>query len=190
MVGRPVKLRPPPKTSVVPVGAPDWRELPPWLRRVAMSIEEGKKAPAFTLKGDDGKTHALRDHEGERVVLYFYPRDSTPGCTTEACDFRDNLSRLRKAGAVVYGVSRDSLESHEKFRAKHDLNFVLLSDPDLKAHKKYGAWGEKNMYGKKVEGVIRSTFLIDEQGKIAKAWPKVRVKGHVDKVLAALEELA
>ncbi|HHH28091.1 MAG TPA: peroxiredoxin, partial [Polyangiaceae bacterium] len=101
-----------------------------------------------------------------------------------------NLARLRKAGAVVYGVSRDSLESHEKFRAKHDLNFVLLSDPDLKVHHKYGAWGEKNMYGKKVEGVIRSTFLIDESGKVAKAWPKVRVKGHVDEVLAALDELA
>ncbi|MEQ9323007.1 MAG: thioredoxin-dependent thiol peroxidase [Polyangiaceae bacterium] len=155
-----------------------------------MTIEEGKKAPAFTLKGDDGKTHKLSDHEGEKVVLYFYPRDSTPGCTTEACDFRDNLARLRKAGAVVYGVSRDSLESHAKFRDEHDLNFVLLSDPDLKVHVKYGAWGEKNMYGKKVEGVIRSTFLIDGAGKVRKAWPKVRVKGHVDKVLAALDELA
>ena len=154
-----------------------------------MAALEGKKAPAFNLKGDDGKTHKLRDHAGERVVLYFYPRDSTPGCTTEACDFRDNLARLTKAGAVVYGVSKDSLASHEKFRAKHDLNFVLLSDPDLSVHHKYGAFGEKTLYGKVTEGVIRSTFLIDEGGKIARAWRKVRVKGHVDAVLAAIAEL-
>lgn len=150
-------------------------------------LEEGKKAPAFNLKGDDGEKHALKDHAGQKVVLYFYPKDSTPGCTTEACDFRDNMARVQKAGAVVYGVSKDSLESHEKFRTKHDLNFVLLSDPDLKVHEKYGAWGEKNMYGKKVMGCIRSTFLIGEDGKLLKVWPKVRVKGHVDAVLEAIE---
>ncbi len=150
---------------------------------------EGKKAPAFNLAGSDGRRHKLAELAGRRVVLYFYPRDLTPGCTTEACDFRDNLARLEAAGAVVFGVSKDSLESHAKFIDKHGLGFVLLSDPDLAVHKKYGAWGEKNMYGKTVEGVIRSTFLIDEAGKIAKAWTKVRVNGHVDKVLAALEAL-
>ena len=149
----------------------------------------GKKAPAFNLPGDDGKKHALKDHAGKPVVLYFYPRDSTPGCTTEACDFRDNFARLKKAGAVVYGVSKDSLDSHAKFRAKHDLNFVLLSDPDLVVHEKYGAWGEKNMYGKIVQGCIRSTFLIGPDGKLANVWTKVRVKGHVDAVLTALEAL-
>ncbi len=154
-----------------------------------MAVEEGQKAPAFSLPGDDGKVHKLADHKGERVVLYFYPRDMTPGCTTEACAFRDNLARLKKAGAVVYGVSKDSIASHEKFRDKHELNFVLLSDEKLDVHKKYGAFGEKTMYGKKVEGVIRSTFLIDEKGKIAKAWRNVKVGGHVDKVLEALEAL-
>ena len=154
-----------------------------------MAVEEGQKAPTFSLQGDDGKVHTLADHKGERVVLYFYPRDLTPGCTTEACDFRDNLARLKKAGAVVYGVSKDSIASHEKFREKHDLNFVLLSDDKLDVHKKYGAFGEKTMYGKKVEGVIRSTFLIDDKGKVAKAWRNVKVGGHVDKVLEALKEL-
>jgi peroxiredoxin Q/BCP len=154
-----------------------------------MAVEDGQKAPAFTLKGDDGKVHKLSDHEGERVVLYFYPRDMTPGCTTEACDFRDNLGRVKQAGAVVYGVSKDSIASHEKFRDKHELNFVLLSDDELDVHKKYGAYGEKTMYGKKVQGVIRSTFLIDEKGKIAKVWRNVKVGGHVDKVLEALQVL-
>jgi peroxiredoxin Q/BCP len=151
--------------------------------------EEGKKAPAFTLAGSDGARHKLGDHVGKRVVLYFYPRDMTPGCTVEACDFRDNLARLERAGAVVYGVSKDSIASHEKFRDKHALNFVLLSDPDLAVHKKYGAFGKKSMYGKETEGVIRSTFLIDDKGKVAKAWRHVKAKGHVDKVLAALEAL-
>ena len=155
-----------------------------------MAAEEGKKAPAFTLQGSDGAKHKLSDHAGEWLVLYFYPRDMTPGCTTEACDFRDNLARVSAAGAVVYGVSKDSLASHDKFVAKHDLNFVLLSDPELKVHEKYGAYGEKKMYGKLTKGVIRSTFLIDPKGKIAKAWRNVRAKGHVDKVLAELEAAA
>lgn len=153
------------------------------------TLNEGDKAPAFGLKGDDGALHRLGQHKGAPVVLYFYPRDNTPGCTTEACEFRDNLARVTAAGAVLYGVSKDSLASHEKFREKHGLNFTLLSDPELEAHKAYGAWGEKTMYGKKVEGVIRSTFLIDGKGKIAKIWRNVRVKGHVDKVLEELEGL-
>ncbi|MEM9692289.1 MAG: thioredoxin-dependent thiol peroxidase [Myxococcota bacterium] len=152
-----------------------------------MAVEEGKRAPAFTLVGDDGEKHKLSDHKGEKVVLYFYPKDMTPGCTTQACDFRDNLARVQAAGAVVYGVSKDSLESHDKFRDEHGLNFVLLSDPELKVHERYGAYGEKKMYGKTVMGVIRSTFLIDEQGKVQKAWRNVRAKGHVEKVLAELE---
>jgi len=154
-----------------------------------MVAEEGHKAPSFTLKGDDGKTHRLRELGGKRVVLYFYPRDNTPGCTTEACDFRDNMERVAAAGAVVFGVSKDSLESHAKFRDKYDLSFTLLSDTDLAVHKRYGAWGEKKQYGKVREGVIRSTSLIDESGTIARAWRKVRAKGHVSRVLEALEAL-
>ena len=150
------------------------------------SLAVGAAAPGFHLAGDDGKTHDLLDHKGAPVVIYFYPRDDTPGCTVEACDFRDNMARAQKAGAVVYGVSRDSLKSHEKFKAKYNLNFTLLSDPDLTVHKAYGAWGKKVMYGKEVEGTIRSTFLIDGKGVLRQAWPKVKVDGHVDAVLAGL----
>ena len=150
-------------------------------------LKEGNKAPAFNLPGDDGKKHRLSDYLGQKVVLYFYPRDNTPGCTTEACDFRDNMNRLKQKGTVVFGVSKDSIASHEKFIAKHDLNFVLLSDEDTKVHEKYGAWGEKSMYGKKFMGCIRSTFLIDEKGKLVKAWNKVKVKGHVDDVLETIK---
>ena len=150
-------------------------------------LKEGNKAPAFNLPGDDGKKHRLSDYLGQKVVLYFYPRDNTPGCTTEACDFRDNMNKLKRKGTVVFGVSKDSIASHEKFIAKHDLNFVLLSDEDTKVHEKYGAWGEKSMYGKKFMGCIRSTFLIDEKGKLVKAWNKVKVKGHVDDVLETIK---
>jgi peroxiredoxin Q/BCP len=154
-----------------------------------MALSRGDKAPSFTLEGDDGNKHRLSQHKGERVVVYFYPRDNTSGCTTEACDFRDAMDRVAAAGAVVYGVSKDSLKSHEKFRDKNDLNFTLLSDPELTVHQAYGAWGEKKMYGKTVQGTIRSTFLIDEKGKLAHVWPKVRVKGHVEAVLEVLEAL-
>jgi peroxiredoxin Q/BCP len=153
------------------------------------ALQEGAKAPAFSLPGDDGKTHSLADHKGTPVVLYFYPRDNTPGCTVEACDFRDNLARVSSKGAVVYGVSRDTLKSHDKFREKFQLNFPLLSDEDLAVHRAYGAWGKKVMYGKQVEGTIRSTFLIDGNGKLARVWPKVRVEGHVDAVIEALNHL-
>lgn len=146
-------------------------------------------APAFTLRGDDGASHSLADHAGAPVVLYFYPRDDTPGCTIEACDFRDNLARAAANGAVVLGVSKDSLPSHTKFREKYSLNFPLLSDPDLTVHKAYGAWGEKLMYGKPTVGVIRSTFLVGRDGRIARAWPRVKIDGHVDEVLRALEAL-
>ena len=123
------------------------------------------------------------------MVLYFYPRDNTPGCTTEAKDFRDAAARLEERGAVVLGVSKDSVASHEKFCAKHDLNFTLLSDPDGKVLEKYDAWGEKNMYGKKRMGIIRSTVIIDPAGKVRHHFPKVRVKGHVEAVLGALDDL-
>jgi peroxiredoxin Q/BCP len=153
---------------------------------VRQTPSSGSKAPAFRALGDDGKEHALVDHAGAPVVLYFYPRDDTPGCTIEACDFRDSMSRVAAAGAVVYGVSRDSVASHLRFKAKYGLNFTLLSDPDLTLHRAYGAWGTKNMYGKLVEGTIRSTFVIDASGRIARAWPTVKVAGHVDEVLATL----
>ncbi|HBQ17876.1 MAG: thioredoxin-dependent thiol peroxidase [Sandaracinaceae bacterium] len=152
-------------------------------------IEEGKKAPAFTLDSSEGGKVKLKDQAGKWVVIYFYPRDMTPGCTTEAQDFRDAAKALEKHEAVVFGVSKDSIESHCKFRDKHDLNFALLSDPDGKVIEKYGAWGEKNMYGRKSMGIIRSTVIIDPAGKVRKIFPKVRVKGHVEKVLEALGAL-
>ena len=149
-------------------------------------LTAGSKAPAFKLSGNDGHEYALADLRGRKVVLFFYPRDSTPGCTTEACDFRDNLARFAAAGATVLGVSKASLASHDKFRDKYTLNFPLLSDPERAAHEAYGAWGEKVFYGKHIVGVIRSTFLIDEEGRVVRAWYGVKVKGHVDQVLAAL----
>lgn len=147
----------------------------------------GSKAPAFKLSDDAGNIVSLSDFKGKKVVLYFYPKDSTPGCTTEACDFRDNLNRLTKSGAVVLGLSADSVESHRKFKEKQGLNFPLLSDPDHKALDAYGVWQEKSLYGRKFMGIVRSTFIIDGDGKIAKVFPKVKVAGHVDEVLAALK---
>jgi peroxiredoxin Q/BCP len=152
-------------------------------------IKEGRKAPAFTLPSTEGGEVSLRDFLGRPVVLYFYPRDNTPGCTREACDFQGQMAKLRKRGAAVLGVSPDSLGSHEKFRAQHGLKFPLLSDPDKKVAKKYGAFGEKTMYGKKVLGMIRSTFVIDAAGVVRKVFPRVKVDGHVDRVLEALGEL-
>lgn len=151
----------------------------------------GKKAPAFTLPAVPGKKVRLGQFKGEtNIVLYFYPRDNTPGCTTEACDFRDNLARFQKEDTVVLGVSTDSVESHEKFAAKFDLPFPLLADEDHAVCEKYGVWVEKKNYGKTYMGIQRATFLIDKQGKIAAVWPKVKVAGHVDEVAAALNELA
>jgi peroxiredoxin Q/BCP len=155
-----------------------------------MALEAGDKAPAFALKDQSGKTVKLSDFKGQHVVLYFYPKDNTPGCTTEACDFRDEHSALQKAGAVVLGVSPDTAASHQKFIAKYELPFPLLVDEGHEVAEKYGAWGEKNMYGRKMMGIIRSTFLIGPDGKLVKAWPKVKVAGHVDEVKAALAEAA
>ncbi len=146
----------------------------------------GQKAPAFSLPSTSGSKVSLGDLAGKQVVLYFYPRDNTPGCTVEACDFRDRDAALRKAGAVVLGVSSDSLKSHDGFRAKHGLPFDLLVDADNAVAKAYGAYGEKLMYGKKVMGTVRSTFLIDAAGKLAAIWSPVKVAGHAEEVLAAL----
>ncbi|HHK42915.1 MAG TPA: thioredoxin-dependent thiol peroxidase [Planctomycetaceae bacterium] len=152
-------------------------------------LEPGTRAPAFQLKDDHGRTVKLSDFKGRPVVLYFYPKDDTPGCTKEACAFRDASDRLQELGAVVLGVSPDSVESHAKFRDKYHLNFPLLSDPQHRVAEKYGAWREKNMYGKKSMGIQRSTYLIGPDGKIAKVWKRVRVDGHDRQVLEALAEL-
>jgi thioredoxin-dependent peroxiredoxin len=152
-------------------------------------IEPGQRAPAFTLSADDGTKVRLSDLKGRAVVLYFYPRDDTPGCTREACAFRDLKAELAERGAVVLGVSSDSLESHAKFRDKYGLNFPLLADTNHKIAEKYGAWREKNMYGKKTIGIQRSTFLIDPAGRVARVWKQVKVDGHDARVLAALSEL-
>jgi thioredoxin-dependent peroxiredoxin len=152
-------------------------------------VTEGKAAPKFTLPSTDGGFVSLEDLKGKTVVLYFYPKDDTPGCTREACAFRDSQAAIKKKGAVVLGVSGDSLGAHEKFKAKYKLNFPLLSDPDKAVAKKYGAWGEKVMYGKKVTGMIRSTFVIDKEGVVSKVFPRVRVDGHAEKVLEALDSL-
>ncbi|MEY4566385.1 MAG: putative peroxiredoxin bcp [Planctomycetota bacterium] len=152
-------------------------------------IEEGSKAPAFTLKADDGSKVKLSDLKGHPVVLYFYPKDDTPGCTKEACAFRDRSKELEKLGAKVFGVSPDSVESHVKFKEKYKLNFPLLADTDHEVAEKFGAWREKNMYGKKSMGIQRSTYLIDGSGKVAKLWKKVSVDGHDEQVIEALKEL-
>ena len=151
-----------------------------------MILKEGEPAPDFTLPADDGRTYSLKDLRGKKVVLYFYPKDDTPGCTKEACSFRDNLSRVTSKGAIVLGVSKDDLDSHAKFRKKYSLSFPLLSDPDGKVLEAYGVWKEKSLYGKTFMGVQRSTFIIDENGRIAKVFPKVQVEGHTDEVLGAL----
>jgi peroxiredoxin Q/BCP len=153
-------------------------------------IEPGKKAPAFTLVSDSGDKVKLSDLAGSPVVLYFYPKNDTPGCTKEACNFRDRQKELTKLGAKIFGVSPDDVKSHEKFRDKYSLNFPLLADPDHKVAEKYGAWREKNMYGKKSMGIQRSTYLIGPDGKVVKVWKKVSVDGHDEQVIEALKVLA
>ncbi len=148
----------------------------------------GDVAPDFRLPSTRGKEMTLKEHKGKDVILYFYPKDDTPGCTAEACSFRDHESDLSKAHAVVLGVSTDSLESHDKFRGKYELNFPLLSDSMGDIVKMYGVWKEKNMYGKRYWGVARTTFWIGPDGKIKKIWKKVDTKRHAEEVLAALDE--
>lgn len=154
-----------------------------------MAIEVGKKAPAFTLESSDGGKVKLSDQAGKVVVVYFYPRDNTPGCTVEAQEFSAAIPQLQKLGAVVYGISKDTIASHCKFRDKYGLAFPLLTDADGKVMEAYGAWGDKVMYGKKMKGIIRSTVVIGKDGKVVKHWPKVSVKGHVADVVATVKAI-
>jgi thioredoxin-dependent peroxiredoxin len=147
-------------------------------------LKEGSKAPAFTLLSDTDEKVSLKNFKGKTVILYFYPKDMTPGCTQEACDFRDHLNRLKELDVVVLGVSRDSSEKHRKFKAKEKLQFSLLSDEDGEACDAYSVWQEKSLYGKKFMGIVRTTFVIGPEQKILKIFPKVKVKGHVDELLA------
>lgn len=149
--------------------------------------EEGKKAPAFKLKNQDGENISLSDLKGKNVVLYFYPKDDTSGCTKEACSFRDELPKFGKVDAVILGVSADSVESHKKFAKKYNLPFDLLSDENKKVIEKYGVWKEKSMYGRKYMGIERTTFVIDKNGKIKKIFPKVKVTDHEKAVLDVLK---
>ena len=151
-----------------------------------MSLQPGDIAPDFCLESDDAGTIKLSDFRGKKVVLYFYPKDSTPGCTTQACDFRDMKEDFAGKGAVVLGVSKDSLRSHGNFRAKQSLNFPLLSDPELTVHEAYGAWGEKKNYGRTYMGCIRTTVVIDEEGKILSHKGNVRAKGNAERTLDLL----
>ena len=164
-------------------------------------IDEGKKAPAFSLVDQAGKKHALKDYAGRPVVLYFYPKDNTSGCTKEACEFRDLLPRFERSKAVVLGISPDSEKSHANFVAKHDLNFTLLADVPVKSGNdaddkgtpqvctKYGVWREKSNYGRKYMGVVRTTYLVDGAGKVVRRWDKVKVAGHAEEVLEAVKGL-
>jgi thioredoxin-dependent peroxiredoxin len=152
-------------------------------------LEAGAKAPLFTLKDQDGNKVALRDLKGSPVLLYFYPKDDTPGCTTQACGIRDQWSAFTDRGVVVLGISPDSVESHAAFQDKYGLPHTLLSDPKASVMTKYGAWGEKNMYGKKTVGVIRSSVLIDGDGKVVKHWKRVQAAKHADQALKAIDEL-
>jgi peroxiredoxin Q/BCP len=149
-------------------------------------LNVGDRAPAFSLTTGSGRILSLEDLKGKKVVLYFYPRDSTPGCTREACSFRDNITAIRRKGATVVGVSIDSVASHKKFSQKHDLPFDLLSDEKKELVNTYGVWKEKSMLGKKYMGIERTTFVIDEKGKITHIFPKVKVDGHTEEILSAL----
>jgi thioredoxin-dependent peroxiredoxin len=149
-------------------------------------VEPGKKAPAFTLKDQDGKTHRLADYAGRPLILYFYPKDDTPGCTKEACSFRDNVPRFEPSKAAVLGVSILDEASKAKFAEKYDLNFPLLADAGHEVAEKYGVWQEKSNYGRKYMGIARTTYLIGPDGKVQKRWDRVKVDHHADEVLAAL----
>jgi peroxiredoxin Q/BCP len=151
------------------------------------NLEPGDQAPAFTLPDQDGTPVSLEDFKGRKLLLYFYPADDTPGCTKEACQFNDNLHAFQAADVPVIGVSPDDAASHQRFRSKFGLGFTLLSDPDHAVADQYGAWGERVRYGQTIIGILRSTFLIDEQGKVERAWYKVKADGHAARVL---EEIA
>jgi peroxiredoxin Q/BCP len=152
-------------------------------------IQPGSQAPDFALTSDDGQTVRLSGLKGRPVVLYFYPKDDTPGCTKEACSFRDAWADVQETGAVVLGVSPDGEASHQRFRAKYRLPFRLLADPDHTVAEAYGAWGEKSMYGRKYQGILRTTFVVDRTGTVRRVFEKVKPEGHADEVLAAVREL-
>jgi len=149
-------------------------------------LKEGQAAPAFELPADSGDPVSLKDFKGQSVVLYFYPRDLTPGCTQEACEFRDQWTAVKKKGAVVLGVSADTVKKHQAFKEKHSLPFPLLSDEKKETLKAYGVWKKKKFMGREFMGIVRSTFLIDKSGKIAKIWSPVSLKGHVEEVVSSL----
>lgn len=152
-------------------------------------ISEGKKAPAISLPDSENKKRSLKEFLGKKIVVYFYPKDNTSGCTAEACDFRDAFPKFQKDDCVVLGISPDSVNSHKKFKEKFDLPFILLSDEDKKVLQKYDVWKEKSMYGRKYMGVVRTTLIIDEKGIIRKIYPKVKVNGHVEQVSKDLKEI-
>ena len=156
---------------------------------MSTAIEEGRKAPAFTLETDAGEKVALKDLKGQKVVLYFYPKDDTPGCTKEAIAFSEDMAKFKRAGAVIIGVSKDSVAKHQKFRDKHGLKVTLGADEKGEVVEKYGVWVEKSMYGKKYMGIERSTFLIDDKGVVRNIWRKVKVPGHSAAVLEAVKAL-
>ena len=153
-------------------------------------VEVGKTAPAFHLPDQNGDTHQLKDYRDKWVILYFYPKDNTSGCTDETCQFRDDFPRFKRAKAVIWGMSPDSVASHKKFATKLDIPFDLLADDQSKICTKYGVWQEKSMYGRKYMGVVRTTYLINPNGKVAARWDKVKVKGHAQDVLNTLKELS
>ncbi len=155
-----------------------------------MPIAEGTAAPEFKLFGTDGKEHQLSEFKGKYLVLYFYPKDDTPGCTREACNFRDATSEMKKLGAEVVGVSDNTLDSHNKFKSKYKLNFLLLADPERKVLDAYGVYGKKSIFGKLGFGTIRSTFIINKKGKVVKVFSPVKVDGHDDEVLEALKSFS
>jgi peroxiredoxin Q/BCP len=159
------------------------------MENLMAELKEGKKAPAISLPDSDGKKVSLKDCLGSKVVIYFYPKDMTSGCTQEACDFRDAQPDFKKLNAEVIGISKDPVSKHKKFSDKYELPFTLLSDENGNVCEKYGVWQEKSMYGKKYMGIVRTTFVIDAEGKIAKIFPKVKVKGHVEEVQKVLSEI-
>ncbi len=154
------------------------------------TLEIGNNAPDFTLPTDNDGEISLSGLKGKNIVLYFYPKDSTPGCTTESCDFRDAMPKFEKLNAQIIGISKCSVAKHDKFKAKYDFNFPLASDENSDVCERYGVWKEKNMYGRKYMGIERSTFLIDKEGKISAIWRKVKVKGHVEDVYKKLKEIS
>ncbi len=156
-------------------------------RSKKMTLKEGDIAPDFSLPASNGENVSLKDYKGKKVVIYFYPKDDTPGCTIEACNFRDDYSEITKLGAVILGVSKDDIKSHNKFINKFDLPFLLLSDESTEMISAYGAWVKKKMYGKEYYGVFRKTYLIDEEGKIQRIWPKVDVKTHSKEIIELIK---